>query len=118
MSKKNNIFVIILKILISFKCFRFNFNFYHLFVFTNILQHFPSYVAKECLRPNQTEMDNIDVDTEYVYPCVVKTGRTNNEKYLCGGWYDYVRLNRLKVGDVLLCTVPYLPTILFVRFMM
>lgn len=75
-------------------------------------------MAEECLRPYQIEMDNIDVDTKYVYPCDVKTCRTDNEKYLYGGWYDYVRLNRVKVDDVLLCTVPYLPTILFVRFMM
>ncbi|KAL5060030.1 hypothetical protein RYX36_031634 [Vicia faba] len=56
------------------------------------------------------------------YRVTAATARGKNffprERYLCLGWYEYFKATRLRVGDVLECTVTDPPTRMFVRFMM
>ncbi|XP_058746823.1 protein FAR1-RELATED SEQUENCE 5-like [Vicia villosa] len=52
--------------------------------------HFPANVAENWLLSLQIEIDLVDVHTNDVYPCVMKTGRRPRERYLYLGWYEYV----------------------------
>ncbi|KAI5390169.1 hypothetical protein KIW84_075476 [Lathyrus oleraceus] len=80
--------------------------------------HFPANVVEDWLLPNQTDINVVDLHKNVVYPCVLKRGRKPREKYLCLGWYEYVKPTRLRPGDVLVCTMADPPTTMFVCFLM
>ncbi|KAJ1378821.1 DNA-binding barrel domain superfamily [Sesbania bispinosa] len=66
---------------------------------TKMLQLIPARIVRDMLDKNQDVVPAIDEGGKLV-PCkLLKPKRRPSERYLSGGWYEFIRGKKLKVGD-------------------
>lgn len=58
---------------------------------------------------NQTAIILCDTDTGITYDCVVKKRAGKEEMYVTEGWYEYVKQQNLKTGDIMQFCIRYPP---------
>jgi hypothetical protein len=98
-------------------------NFSQLFVFQicfidckiccNLVQHVPSWVVQDCL-PHRTKIYLRSADTNRRYSCTITDPDRSFQRYITGGWYQYLAEHRPKVGDSMLFSVQSPPNMIII----
>ncbi|WJX33974.1 hypothetical protein P8452_22130 [Trifolium repens] len=79
----------------------------------NLLQHVPSWVVQDCL-PHRTKIYLHSADTNRRYSCTITDPDRSFQRYITGGWYQYLAEHRPKVSDSMLFSVQSPPNMIII----